>query len=141
VKNRVVADDPNSPFNIQLDSHIIQKPQDVREFHCETQPRKRTNHERLEELESHQLGSNFSLPTLSKQNITTNVAHQNDNRLQGLSHKQMKLGNILNTRPDLHTHAMIDIRGGQNSDPSRHNSGMSRVEQASQGVKGHQDLS
>jgi hypothetical protein len=110
VKNRVVADDPNSPFNIQLDSHIIQKPQDVREFHCETQPRKRTNHERLEELEAHQLGSNFSLPTLSKQNITR-------------------------------THAMIDIRGGQNSDPSRHNSGMSRVEQASQGVKGHQDLS
>jgi serine/threonine protein phosphatase PrpC len=108
----MVPDDPNSPFHIQLNSHIIQNPQDVREFHCEPQPRKRTNHERLEELETHQLGSNFSLPTLSKQNITTNAAHQNDNRQQGLSHKQMKLGNILNTRPDLRSHAMMDIHGG-----------------------------
>jgi hypothetical protein len=141
VKHRVVPDDPNSPFNIQLKSHIIQKPQDVREFHCESQPRKRTYHERLEELETHQLGSNFSLPTLSKQNITTNVSHQNDNRHEGLSLKQMKLGNILNSRPDLRSQAMINIHGGQNSDRSRHNSGMSRVEQASLGVKGHQDLS
>jgi hypothetical protein len=112
VKNRVVVDGPNSPFHIQLSSHIIHKPQDVREFNYETQSRKRTNHEMLEELETHQLGSNFSLPTLSKQNITTNVAYQNDKRQQGLSHKQMKLGNILNTRPDLRSHAMMDIHGG-----------------------------
>lgn len=122
----------------------MQRPQVAREFHSEGQPQKRTNHERLEQLDTNALGSNLSLPTLSKQNITTNAGHQSDNRQQGLSQKQMKLGSILNKRPTglgPHPQVLMDTHVGQNSDPSRHKNGMSMVEQASLVVKGHQDLS
>jgi hypothetical protein len=122
----------------------MQKPQDPREFHSESRLQKRTFHERLEQLDTNVLGSNFSLPTLSKQNITTNAGHQSDNRQQGLSHKRTELGNILKPRPTClgrPTQALMDMHVGQNSDPSRQKSGMSRVEQASLVVKGHQDLS